>query len=675
MRRNILFFFALIALAIFGCGGGGTTTNPPTPLAVQTNSLPAGAFGTTYTATLSATGGKAPYTWSQTSGTLPPGLTLNPGTGAITGTPTEQAASSNLSFQVKDSNNATASSTSLSIMVKQAVLAITPTSIETFTVGSVTNQSLTASPATTGPYTWTVESGALPQGVVFNNGTNSSSTSVSTTSSSVTLIGTPTTTGTYSFSLVVTDSETPTAGTSPATNYTGTVSGSTAACVVPTPVNPTVSTVSCSSSTPGCLDASFGGGSGYSLTNTDGPVPFTQDIDGGRSIGVQSDGKIVALGGTTDPTLRVEGYAVTRYNSDGSLDTAFGNGGIASYFFPTTIVTYEQDGVLQPDGNILLIGTGGGADLAAVRFTSTGALDTTFGSGGALTLNFGAAPGGAAFGTALQTDGKILIAGVNYASDDWIVARLNSNGTLDNTFGSNGIAVLALGANCTNCGARAVAVQNVNSQEFILVGGAVENGFGLVRLAPSGALDTTFGNGNGQVSTTFCGLRDRIQTIRLDNSGNILTAGQAGVGTDAPSSQFGLARFTAAGVLDTTFGDISTTSSQRTGKTVLDFFGGSGLVSPAGLAIQSDNRFLVSGYTSSADAMKDYFGIARYNSDGTLDPIYGTNGAVALDFGGGSNFGYRITLQSDGKSVVVGTAGFASGPHAGYNFAVARLWP
>src|SRR5450759_3422727 len=126
MRSNILFFFALIALAIFGCGGGGTTTNPPTPLAlaVQTNSLPSGAFGTPYTATLSASGGKAPYTWSQTSGSLPPGLTLNPGTGAITGTPTTQGASSNLSFQVKDANNSTASSASLSITVNRAVVAI-----------------------------------------------------------------------------------------------------------------------------------------------------------------------------------------------------------------------------------------------------------------------------------------------------------------------------------------------------------------------------------------------------------------------------------------------------------------------------------------------------------------------------------------------------------------------
>ena len=116
-------------------------------------------------------------------------------------------------------------------------------------------------------------------------------------------------------------------------------------------------------------------------------------------------------------------------------------------------------------------------------------------------------------------------------------------------------------------------------------------------------------------------------------------------------------------------------ASQRTGKTVLDFFGGSGLVSPNGLAIQSDNKFLVSGYTSSADGMKRYFGIARYNSDGTLDPIYGHNGVVALDFGGADNFGYRITLQSDGKSLVVGSASFVSGAHAGYNFAVARLWP
>lgn len=563
MRDFILVFLTFVTLPIFGCGGSGVTTNPPTPLAVQTNSLPSGVVGTAYSAMLSATGGKAPYAWSQTSGTFPPGLELSAGTGAITGTPTKDGTSSNLVFQVKDANNGTASSLSLSI----------------------------------------------------------------------------------------------------------TVSGSTA-CIAPTPVNPAVSNSSCTNSTSGCLDANFGGGSGFVLTNTDGPVPSTQDLDEGRSIGVQNDGKIVALGGTTDSSTLIRGYAVTRYNSDGSLDTAFGNGGIATYFFPSTV--NDQDGLLQPDGKILVIGFGGEADLAAVRFTSTGALDTTFGAGGSVTLNFGAAPSGSSFGTALQMDEKILVGGVD-GSGDWIIARLNPNGTFDKTFGLNGIASLSLGSSCPTCGAHAVAVQTVNSQQFILAGGEVSKAFGLVRLTPSGDLDSTFGNANGQVTTSFCGLGDRIRAIGLDKSGNILTAGFASVGTDFNSSKFGLARFTSSGVLDTTFGDLSTTASQRTGKTILDFFGGAAV--PRGLAIQLDGRFLVSGYTYSGDDIKQYFGIARYDSNGTLDPTFGDNGATAIDFGGGSNLGNGIILQSDGKSVVVGTAGFASGPNAGFDFAVTRLWP
>jgi hypothetical protein len=214
MRGFILFFLASVALPILGCGGSGITTNTPTPLTVRPNSLPPGAVGTAYSTTLSATGGKAPYTWSQTSGTFPSGLTLGTGTGTIAGTPTKEGASNSLVFQVKDANNATASSPSLSITVSQAVLAITPTSLGALSVGTPTNQSLTASPATTGPLTWTVQSGALPQGVALNNGTTSSSTSISTTSNSVALTGTPTITASYSFSLVVTDSETPNAGTS-----------------------------------------------------------------------------------------------------------------------------------------------------------------------------------------------------------------------------------------------------------------------------------------------------------------------------------------------------------------------------------------------------------------------------------------------------------------------------
>ena len=107
---------------------------------------------------------------------------------------------------------------------------------------------------------------------------------------------------------------------------------------------------------------------------------------------------------------------------------------------------------------------------------------------------------------------------------------------------------------------------------------------------------------------------------------------------------------------------------------MLHFFGAA--ATPLGLAIQLDGRLLVSGYTYSSDDTKQYLGIARYDSSGILDPAFGSNGATAIDFGGGANLGDRIILQSNSKSTeLCRGAGFASGPNARYNFAVTRLWP
>jgi hypothetical protein len=165
------------------------------PLSITTTSLPNGVVGVSYSASVVASGGTTPYTWSLTAGTLPAGLTLNTSTGAITGTPTTVGTSS-FTVTVTDSTTPTPQTQSqpLSISIV-SVLAITTTSLPNGSVGTTYSQPLAATGGTS-PYTWRLISGALPAGLSL--------------SSSGVISGTPTAAGTATFTVKVTDSTTPT---------------------------------------------------------------------------------------------------------------------------------------------------------------------------------------------------------------------------------------------------------------------------------------------------------------------------------------------------------------------------------------------------------------------------------------------------------------------------------
>lgn len=174
-----------------------TLTISSTSLSITTSFLPAGQVGTGYSATLAATGGLTPYTWSLTSGTLPSGLTLNSASGAITGTPTVFVANSPLTFKVSDSSSPTQSKTvNLSLTISTATLLISTSSLPAGQVGTAYTATLAATGGTK-PYTWSLSSGTLPAGLTL-------------TASSGTIAGTPTASATNSpLTFKVTDSGSP----------------------------------------------------------------------------------------------------------------------------------------------------------------------------------------------------------------------------------------------------------------------------------------------------------------------------------------------------------------------------------------------------------------------------------------------------------------------------------
>lgn len=400
----------------------------------------------------------------------------------------------------------------------------------------------------------------------------------------------------------------------------------------------------------GDLDATFGSGG---KVTTD----FFNSFDGASAIAIQKDGKIIAAGGATriiNANFTFE-FALVRFNVDGSPDQTFGSGGKVT----TEFLNGSASGralAIQNDGKIIVAGNLGNSDFALARYNSDGSLDTTFGSAGKVTTDFGAVDTVSA--VALQTDGKIVVAGgiqYNGTDSDFALARYNVDGSLDLTFGSGGKVITAF----SNRHDFAADVVLQNDGKIIAVGGAGDSAaLALARYANDGSLDSTFGSG-GRVVIDVSNFSEAANAVALQADGKIIITGFAiNAGT---SYDFILVRCNTDGSVDTSFGS--------GGNTVTDFFNGDDLATD--LVLQSDGAIIISGNvktSTSFDATYD-FGLARYKSDGSLDTTFGSGGKVITDFFNLNDRSTRMAMQDDGRIVVVG---FASKNDSDSDFALAR---
>lgn len=380
--------------------------------------------------------------------------------------------------------------------------------------------------------------------------------------------------------------------------------------------------------TPGGLDASFGVG-GKVLTNFGG----TGDM--ARSVVVQPDGKLVAAG-----TTNVNGatdFALVRYYDNGALDPSFGVDGKVVTDFAGS---YDSVGslVLQADGKIIAGGwsvVDSIANFALARYNTDGTLDAGFGAGGKVRTDFGGVSA-QVFATALQPDGKIVVAG--YVNIDggaqFALARYSPDGTLDAGFGSEGKVTTAFGADQGFSFAQANSLA-IQPDGRILAGGLafVEGfGFALARYNSDGTLDASFGAG-GTVTTPF-GSNCRAFSIALQPDGKIVAAGTA-------NSDFALARYNSDGTLDGDFG--------LGGKVITDIARSSGALA---VAIQSDGKIVAVGQ-SFVNGNYD-FAVARYGTNGSLDPDFAIGGKATTNFADLADQAFSVAIQSDGKIVAAG---------------------
>jgi len=366
--------------------------------------------------------------------------------------------------------------------------------------------------------------------------------------------------------------------------------------------------------------------------------------DRGRDIALQQDGKILVSGYMTNGTDN--DLMVIRYNRDGTLDAGFGTNGAYLYDGGN-----GNDGAyaiaVQSDNKILVAGDSLNStddDVIVLRLDSDGTLDPNFGSNGIFTFDSG---NEAAIDLLIQSDGKIVICGScnNGTDSDLLVMRLNANGVPDTTFGTNGVAIYD-GGNGHDSGSR-LTVQNDGK---ILVTGNSHNGSDndilVARFSINGTLDTSFGT-NGIVLYDG-GDYDRGYGIDTNSNGNILVTGHlTKPDQDITDYDIPVICFDSNGNLDMSFGNNG-----------IVLYDGGTHEECYDLMVQSDDTILIAGHSgNSIGAISDWSVVVlKYDPNGILDTTFGTNGVYQYDPTGNTEWGYGLTLQTDGKIVVAGQA-------------------
>ena len=352
--------------------------------------------------------------------------------------------------------------------------------------------------------------------------------------------------------------------------------------------------------TDGSIDSSFGSNGKLTLTYNS----LFQGMGGIRDFALQSDDKILILGGCSS------GIFVARLFPDGTMDTSFNGMGYMSFDFSN----FSEDIgkiIVQPDGKILVCGAYGNgfsttqAFFAVARITTSGVLDTAFGSGGKAVLdNFSINVDSVHFARsmAVQPDGKIIVGGISKSTttqaNNFILVRFNANGSVDTTFGTDG-KVITSAISASHFGITKLLVQ----PDGKIVAGGLGIGMTMARYLPNGALDPTFGT-NGIVATNESSYNCSIAMLA---DGKFILAGG--------SNSFKVFRYTATGVLDTTFANNANV-----------FLGTEGEATT--VLIQNDQKIVVCGNTYNLATLLACSAVIRLNND-----VLGTEGFATNEVG------------------------------------------
>ena len=349
-----------------------------------------------------------------------------------------------------------------------------------------------------------------------------------------------------------------------------------------------------------------------------------------ENIAVQKDGKIVAAGTST----QTDGSLIARYNTDGSPDSSFGKNGVVTTD-DSTGIEYCYDVEIQKDGKIITTGSiyhFPYNHIAAARYNPDGSIDRSFGINGIVDYVIEKNTNVAVSASALQEDGKILILGLSYTNendygDASFIVRFTADGRVDESFGNQGVEITKFSESCY------VTSIEVTSEGKIVVGGTwnfiFNTKFMVLRYLPDGTPDRSFGNSGMARETEFS---SELYSIALQKDGNIVAGGSDG-------QYIKLERFSDKGTVDSSFG--------KNGIVITEF---EGYPEIHKVLIQNDQKIIGAGILQ--PGWSDFkLVVVRYLPNGDIDPSFGTNGSTVT----ASELSLYCTdgvLQEDGKIVV-----------------------
>ena len=401
----------------------------------------------------------------------------------------------------------------------------------------------------------------------------------------------------------------------------------------------------------------------------------------------QADGKTVAVGFVSASSSTATDTLIVRFNADGSLDTGFGNGGRVQIDLSGN-GSYDNaaNGVQQPDGKLLIAGWAAttvslGGRLALLRLNTDGSLDTTFGTGGKTLLSTGSFASG--LDVFLQDDTTILLAGYALNTDsDFVFARFSANGALDTSYGSGGVA--AIDGHSSETMTRAIR----QADGKIVAVGSSSGSMVAARVNTDGSIDTTFGV-NGWL-TMACSGSCQWTGVTQQPDGKLILSGYTSLpGTGSPTLQQEdsvVARYNADGSVDSTFGTNGylrtlfaraytqpVQSGERAMAAVVD--SSSGAISVLG-AITART------YDAGGSPVTAWWApaVARVTASGATDATFGIKGFSILPFNSESHkynafIPRAINSLANGQLMVLAMPGEFSNPSTAtaQSIAIARL--
>lgn len=385
--------------------------------------------------------------------------------------------------------------------------------------------------------------------------------------------------------------------------------------------------------------------------------------DYAEAMAVQPDGKLVVAGHANMGGSTGTDFVLVRYLRDGSIDAGFGTAGKVS-----TDINGGSDQAfavaLQADGKIVVAGSSDvsptGKSFALVRYNADGSLDNAFGTGGKVVTSFGS-QSDTAYAVVVQPDGKIVAGGHTSTATrgiDFALARYETNGALDASFGSNGQVVMPIHGLNARDSIYALALQTTGGEVKIVAAGG-EGDFTIARFNANGSIDAGFGIGQG-LDGAFGSVIGAARAVIVTPDNKIVVTGHV-------AHDFAVLQLTEDGIADASFGSAGRVITQVSATNWDE---------AQALARQADGKIVVGGWVYAGNSSSGDFVVARYNTDGTLDAGFGNAGITitAVAPGTKADEGRALVLQADERVPTVRSVLAGSANDANQDFAVTRYW-